>query len=189
MQINEITSEAGANRRRKRVGRGIGSGSGKTCGRGSKGHASRSGGGAKRMTEGGQMPIFRRIAKRGFSNTNFRTEYELVNLGTLEKRFEDGAVVDFDNLRRHRLVHKAGALVKVLAKGKLNKKLTIEAHAFSASAKQAIEQAGGTIKLIERADPAEQWRAKRRTKSRVLAAAKAKAAPKAKAQPAADQSE
>ncbi|MCA9244384.1 MAG: 50S ribosomal protein L15 [Phycisphaerales bacterium] len=184
MQINNITSAVGANRRRKRVGRGIGSGHGKTCGRGSKGHASRSGGGARRMTEGGQMPIFRRIAKRGFSNANFRTEYELVNLGTLDKRFDDGEVVDFANLRRNRLVHKADALVKVLGKGELTKKLTVEAHAFSEAAKQAIEKAGGSVKLIERADPAEQWRAKRRTKSKTASTAKAKPAPRPKAEPA-----
>ncbi len=133
---HEITALAGAGKRRKRVGRGESSGLGKTCGRGHKGLQSRSGGGTRRMTEGGQMPIFRRLPKRGFNNENFRTEFEIINLGTLNERFSDGDTVDLAKLRAARLVHGAKPLVKVLAKGALECKLTVEAHAFS---KQAIE--------------------------------------------------
>ncbi len=163
MMLNEVTRQAGARKRRKRVGRGRSSGRGKTCGRGHKGSQSRSGGGAHRLHEGGQMPIFRRIPKRGFSNFNFRTEYEIVNVSTLDERFQDGETVDLDVLKKLRLVRGQRPLVKILAKGTLGKKLTVEAHVFSAKARAAIEQVGGTVKVIERRSPQDAARAKRNT--------------------------
>ncbi len=158
---HEITALAGAAKRRKRVGRGESSGWGKTCGRGHKGLQSRSGGGTRRMTEGGQMPIFRRLPKRGFNNENFRTEFEIINLATLNERFSDGDTVDMAKLQAARLVHGAKPLVKVLAKGALKRKLTIEAHAFSKQAIELIEKAGGQARLIERRTPQEAAKAKR----------------------------
>lgn len=159
--VHEITALAGSAKRRKRVGRGESSGWGKTCGRGHKGLQSRSGGGTRRMTEGGQMPIFRRLPKRGFNNENFRTEFEIINLATLNERFSDGDTVDLAKLRAARLVHGAKPLVKVLAKGALERKLTIEAHAFSKQAIELIEKAGGQARLIERRTPQEAAKAKR----------------------------
>lgn len=161
MMLNEITHSAGAHQRRKRVGRGESSGHGKTCGRGTKGCQSRAGGGVRPLTEGGQMPIFRRLPKRGFSNFLFRTRYETVNLADLEANFEQGATVDVAALRRLKLVRKGAAPVKVLGTGTLLKKLTIEAHAISQSAREAVEKAGGTIKLLARPEPAELAKAKR----------------------------
>ena len=161
MLISTVTQAAGAHKRRKRLGRGESSGKGKTSGKGHKGCQSRSGGGTRALTEGGQMPIFRRLPKRGFSNFNFRTEYEVVNLGDLERRFEDGDTVDIEVLRKSRLVAGKDPLVKILAKGKLTKKLTVEAHAVSEAARKAVESAGGALKLIERVDPAAAWRQKR----------------------------
>jgi large subunit ribosomal protein L15 len=109
------------------------------------------------------MPLFRRLPKRGFNNFNFRTDYQVVNLLDLDKRFDDGATVDLDALKAARLVNGRQPLVKVLNKGQLTKKLTVHAHAFSSKAKAAIEQAGGAANLIERVKPAEAWAAKRRT--------------------------
>ncbi len=159
--VHEITLLAGARKRRKRVGRGESSGLGKTAGRGHKGLQSRSGGGTRRLTEGGQMPIFRRLPKRGFNNYNFRTEFEIVNLSTLNERFSDGDTVDLERLRAARLVQGADALVKILAKGALERKLTVEAHAFSKQARELIEKVGGQARLIERRTPQEAAKAKR----------------------------
>ena len=170
MMLNDITRTAGARSRRKRVGRGESSGHGKTCGRGTKGCQSRSGGGVRPLTEGGQMPIFRRLPKRGFSNFQFCTRYEVVNLADLEARFADGATVDVAALQRARLVRTGQGPVKVLGTGALSKKLTIEAHAVSQSAREAIEKAGGTVKLIARRDPAKQAKAKRKTAQRAAGA-------------------
>lgn len=161
MRIHEVTSAAGAHRRRKRVGRGESSGHGKTCGRGHKGYKSRSGPGPHALHEGGQMPVFRRLPKRGFSNADFRRRFEVVNIGELERRFDDGQEVTIELLRQRRLVQGDPPRVKILADGKLTKKLTVEAHAISAAARAAIEQAGGSVRLIERADPAVQWKLKR----------------------------
>jgi large subunit ribosomal protein L15 len=161
MMPSEITQAVGQHKRRKRVGRGESSGRGKTCGRGHKGCLSRSGGGPHPLSEGGQMPIFRRIPKRGFSNFNFRREFETVNLDQLARCFEDGDTVDLDTLRKLRLVRGPAPRVKILAKGDLGKKLTVEAHAFSAQARKMIEDAGGNARLIELRDPAAAARAKR----------------------------
>jgi large subunit ribosomal protein L15 len=161
MMLNQITGMAGAHRRRLRVGRGESSGKGKTCGRGNKGLQSRAGGKLRRLVEGGQMPLFRRLPKRGFSNVQFRTQYEIVNVGTLNKHFADGDAVDVDTLRQRRMVPRGAARVRILGQGTLEKKLTVAAHAFSAKARQVIEQAGGTARLVEGKAPAEKAAAKR----------------------------
>ncbi len=170
MRLDEITSAAGAHKRRKRVGRGESSGMGKTCTRGNKGCQSRSGGGTRPLHEGGQMPIFRRLPKRGFSNVQFATRVEVVNLARLEAFFNDGDTVDVAVLRQRHLVGGAQPLVKILAKGVLSKKLTVEAHAFSGKAKELIEKAGGTARLIERRSAAEKAAAKRNSAKRARAA-------------------
>lgn len=162
MMINDVTAKGGAHKRRMRVGRGDGSGKGKTCGRGHKGLQSRAGGGVRPLTEGGQMPLFRRLPKRGFSNVQFCTRYDIVNVGTLNERFADGDTVDPDTLLARRLI-RGGAPVRILAKGTLERKLTVAAHAFSAKAREAIEKAGGSVSLIERQAPAEKAAAKRNT--------------------------
>jgi large subunit ribosomal protein L15 len=149
MMLHEITAQAGAHKPRMRVGRGESSGKGKTCGRGNKGLQSRAGGGTRRLTEGGQMPLVRRLPKRGFSNVQFRVEYEIVNVGQLGERFKDGETVNPDALRKQRLVRAGRAPVRVLGAGALARKLTVEAHAFSAKAKELIESAGGTARVIE----------------------------------------
>ncbi len=109
------------------------------------------------------MPIFRRLAKRGFSNFKFRNEFEIVNITQLAQRFADGDTVDVDVLKKLRLVRRSSASVKILAKGSLDKKLIVEAHAFSEKARQAIEGAGGSARLVARLDPAAAARAKRNT--------------------------
>jgi len=182
MMLSEITARAGGHRRRRRVGRGESSGRGKTCTRGNKGCQSRSGGGTRPLHEGGQMPIFRRLPKRGFSNAPFRTTTEVVNISLLEATFDDGATVDVAALAQHGLVRGPEFAVKVLAKGTLSKKLTVEAHAFSAKAREAIEKAGGTVKLIAAQSAAEKAQAKRNTRKR--AAAKAQQPPEPEPQPA-----
>jgi large subunit ribosomal protein L15 len=163
MMLNQVTAQAGGHQRRKRVGRGEASGHGKTCGRGNKGCQSRAGGGTRPLHEGGQMPIFRRLPKRGFSNFQFRTAYQVVNLAKLEELCSAGQTVNVEALRKLGLVRGGSPLVKILGTGTLSKNLTIEAHAFSASAQEAIAKAGGTTKLIERADPAAKARAKHKT--------------------------
>ena len=109
------------------------------------------------------MPIFRRLPKRGFSNFEFRKAFEIVNLRQLAERFSDGDTVDLDTLKKLRLVQGDSAQVKILAKGSLDKKLTVEAHAFSETARQAIEGAGGSVRLIAQRDPVAAARAKRNT--------------------------
>lgn len=163
MTLNEITAAAGAKHRRKRVGRGESSGHGRTSGRGNKGSHSRSGGGPPFLHEGGAVPLVRRMPKRGFSNYNFRDEYEIVNLGDLEASFDNGATVDAAALRKLRLASGRHLLLKILGGGELKKKLTVVAHACSASAKDAIEKAGGNLRLIERADVAATWKSRRNT--------------------------
>ena len=145
MMIHEITAKVGAHKKRKRVGRGPGSGTGKTAGRGHKGAGSRSGYSNTGAHEGGQMPLFRRVAKRGFSNAQFRTEYSIVNLKALDARFEDGAEVNPDMLVKVGLIRSTKLPVKVLGEGELSKKLDITAAKFSKSASEKIEKAGGSV--------------------------------------------
>ncbi|MBM7610173.1 50S ribosomal protein L15 [Ureibacillus composti] len=146
MKLHELKPAEGSRKERNRVGRGIGSGNGKTAGKGHKGQNARSGGGVRPGFEGGQNPLFRRLPKRGFTNIN-RKEYAIVNLDVLN-RFEDGAEVTPALLLETGIVSKEKAGIKVLGNGTLNKKLTVKAHKFSASAKEAIENAGGTTEVI-----------------------------------------
>ena len=132
---------------RKRVGRGAGSGLGKTSGKGQKGQNARSGGGVRAGFEGGQLPLFRRLSKRGFNNYNFRTVYAIVNVSDLN-RFEDGTVVTKELLMESGLVKKELDGIKILGDGKLEKKLTVKASKFTNSAKEKIEASGGKIEVI-----------------------------------------
>ena len=148
MRLGELSPAMGATTARKRLGRGIGSGLGKTSGKGHKGQWARSGGGVRPGFEGGQMPLIRRIPKRGFNN-HFRKEYSIVNLSVLEN-FEAGAVVDIEALNAKGLIKlvKDGVGLKVLGNGQLTKALTVKANSFSASAKEAIEKVGGTAEIL-----------------------------------------
>jgi len=136
----------GSRKKRKRVGRGTGSGHGCTSGRGNKGQKARSGFSLKRGFEGGQMPLVRRIPKRGFNNKRFAEEYQIINLSDLN-RFEDGQKVDFETFRKAGLVSKKIKKVKLLGDGKLEKKLEIVVNAASQKAMEAVEKAGGTITI------------------------------------------
>ena len=146
MKLHELQPAAGSRKERNRVGRGQGSGNGKTAGRGSKGQKARSGGGVRLGFEGGQTPLFRRLPKRGFQNIN-RKEYAVVNLETLN-RFEDGQEVTAAVLVEAGIVKNEKDGIKVLANGKLERKLTVKANKFSQAAKEAIEAAGGTVEGI-----------------------------------------
>ena len=146
MNLHELSPAAGSNTKAYRKGRGNGSGNGKTGGRGQKGQWARSGGGVRVGFEGGQMPLTRRIPKRGFHNT-FAKPLEAVNVSVLEK-FEDGAVVDAKALLEKGILSKCEYGVKILGNGSLTKKLTVQASAFSASAKEKIEAAGGKAEVI-----------------------------------------
>ena len=147
MKIHTIQPAIGANTSEKRLGRGIGSGLGKTSGKGHKGQWARSGGGVRPGFEGGQTPIARRLPKRGFNN-KFRVEYDVVNVESLNV-FENGTVVTPALLAEMRIVNGKKGGVKVLGNGHLTKKLTVQADKFSASAKAAIEAAGGVAEVIE----------------------------------------
>ena len=146
MKLHELKPAEGSRKERKRIGRGIGSGNGKTAGKGHKGQNARSGGGVRLGFEGGQTPLFRRLPKRGFTNIN-RKDYTIVNLETLN-RFEDGTEVTPALLIETGIVSKEQAGIKILAKGNIEKKLTVKAHKFSSTAKEAIEAAGGTTEVI-----------------------------------------
>ncbi len=148
MELADITSKAGAHRKRKRVGRGRGSGHGKTSGRGHKGLGQRAGGSTRRLTEGGQMPLFRRIPKRGFSNAPFRVDYDIVNVCDLDELFSNGDEVTKQTLVKVGLLRNDRVLVKVLGDGDIAKKLTVLADRFSKSAKEKITAAGGTVSEI-----------------------------------------
>ena len=149
MKLNELTPSAGARQVAYRKGRGAGSGNGKTAGRGHKGQNSRSGGGVRPGFEGGQMPIYRRLPKRGFNNTRFALSYVEINVSDLE-RFEDGAVIDAAFLKESGAITlpKVNDGIKILGNGELTKKLTVKANAFTASAKDKIEKAGGTAEEV-----------------------------------------
>ena len=148
MLSHEITSIAGKHKQRRRVGRGQGTGHGKTCGRGHKGGGSRAGSTSASLFEGGQMPLFRRLPKRGFSNKNYATRYEIVNVSQLE-RFDDGAEVGVEQLSGARLVDNLKSKVKILGNGELTKKLQITAHRFSKAAEQKIIASGGTANPVK----------------------------------------
>ena len=147
MKLHSIHAQEGAIKNRKRVGRGPGSGLGKTSGRGENRQKSRSGYSRKAGFEGGQLPLYRRLPKRGFSNAKFKTEYAVINLSDLNK-FEDGAVVTPELLKEMGLLKKQLSGVKVLGFGKLEKKLTVKANKFSSKAFEEIEKLGGKAEVI-----------------------------------------
>ncbi|HHX80411.1 MAG TPA: 50S ribosomal protein L15 [Acholeplasmataceae bacterium] len=146
MKLHELQPVPGARKTRKRVGRGTGSGMGKTSTRGHKGQNSRSGGGVRLGFEGGQTPLFKRLPKRGFTNIN-RVEYNIVNLEQLND-FKEGTKVDSKKLVKKGLIKENNKKIKILGNGKLNVKLTVVAHKFSKSAEKGILEAGGTIEVI-----------------------------------------
>lgn len=146
MNLHELSPAAGSNTKAYRKGRGAGSGNGKTAGRGHKGQWARSGGGVRVGFEGGQMPLVRRLPKRGFNNI-FAKPLEAINVSVLEK-FEDGAVVNAQVLLEKGVLSKCEYGVKILGNGELTKKLTVQASAFSASAKEKIEVAGGKVEVV-----------------------------------------
>ena len=147
MKLHELKASAGSRKKRTIVGRGPGSGLGKTSGRGEKGQKARSGYSRKPGFEGGQLPLYRRLPKRGFSNAKFKTVYAVINLSDLNK-FEDGAVVSPEILKEMGLVKNQLDVIKVLRNGKLERKLTVKAHAFSDTAKKQIEELGGKVEVI-----------------------------------------
>lgn len=146
MKLHDMKPADGARKKRKRVGRGMSSGHGKTSGRGHDGQNSRSGGGVRLGFEGGQIPLFQRLPKRGFTNIN-RKEYAIVNLDTLN-RFDAGTEVTPELLLESGIVSKAKSGIKILGNGTLDKKITVKAHKFSASAVEAIEKAGGQTEVV-----------------------------------------
>ena len=147
MKLHELEAVYGSTKNRKRVGRGQGSGTGKTSGKGEKGQNARSGGGVRPGFEGGQLPLFRRLSKRGFNNYNFRTVYSVVNVEDLN-RFEDGTTVTIEMLKEAGLIKKELDGVKVLGNGELKKKLTVKANAFTRSAIEKINNNGGKTEVI-----------------------------------------
>ncbi len=149
MKLNELKPARGANRSRKRVGRGNASGKGGTCGRGHKGQKSRSGSSIPAWFEGGQMPLVRRLPKRGPRRTGHkRIEYDVINVETLNL-FEETAVISPEVLREAGLIKRKNALIKILGDGELEKQLKVQAHRFSKSAIQKIESKGGTAEVLE----------------------------------------
>lgn len=146
MKLHELKPSEGSRKVRNRVGRGIGSGNGKTAGKGHKGQNARSGGGVRPGFEGGQMPLFQRLPKCGFTNIN-RKDYAIVNVDKLND-FAEGTEVTPELLLETGVISKLNAGVKILGNGKLEKKLTVKANKFSASAKEAVEAAGGTAEVI-----------------------------------------
>jgi large subunit ribosomal protein L15 len=146
MKLHELQPAAGSAKQAWRKGRGAGSGNGKTAGKGHKGQNARSGGGVRPGFEGGQLPLYRKLPKRGFNNSKFATVYAIVNVSALNV-FEDGAVVDVNALLAKKIIRKANDGLKVLGNGELTKKLTVKAAVFSASAKEKIEAAGGKTEV------------------------------------------
>ena len=146
--LQDLHPSKGSTHKAKRLGQGIGSGTGKTSGKGHKGDKARTGGGVKPGFEGGQMPITRRTPKRGFNNARFAKVFQAVNLSALEKKFDAGAEVDAEAMYAARIIRKKGIPVKILADGELTKALKIKAGAFSACAAKKIESAGGTHEVV-----------------------------------------
>ena len=148
MDLKSVCAKGTKYTAKTRVGRGIGSGNGKTCGVGHKGRNSRSGASRRPGYEGGQMPIYRRVPKRGFTNARFRTEYTTINVDRLQA-FEDGATVDLEAILGRGLVSMHTPLLKVLGGGELSRKLTVRAQKFSSSAAKKIQDAGGEIVILD----------------------------------------
>lgn len=147
MKLHTLAPNKGAKHRVKRLGCGESSGHGKTSGKGNKGQKARSGSGTRVGFEGGQMPLHRRLPKRGFNNINFKTKVEVVNLAQLDKAFNDGDTVDEAALRKAGLINRPAEQIKVLGQGEISKKLTLVVDTISASAKEKVEKAGGSVQL------------------------------------------
>jgi large subunit ribosomal protein L15 len=147
VKLHTLAPNKGAKHRVKRLGCGESSGHGKTSCKGNKGQKARSGSGTRVGFEGGQMPLHRRLPKRGFNNINFKTKVEVVNLSQLEKAFNDGDTVDEEKLRQAGLINRACEQVKVLGLGEITKKLTLVVDTISASAKEKVEKAGGSVQV------------------------------------------
>lgn len=147
MKLHELSPAEGSTKERKRIGRGAGSGQGKTAGKGHKGQKARAGRGMRPGFEGGQMPLQRRVPKRGFNNI-FATEYAIVNLGTLEEKFENGAVINAEALIEAGIIKKALDGVKVLGNGDVTKAFTLQVAKVSETAKTKIEATGGKVEVI-----------------------------------------
>lgn len=150
MRLHDLKPRPGAKHRKKRLGQGESSGRGKTSGRGGKGQSARSGSSIRIGFEGGQMPLIRRIPKRGFNNTRFKVSYHPVNLSDLNA-FDAGSVVDAEAFKKAGLANGSSDGIKVLARGELTRKLTVRAQAFSATARAAIEAQGGTAEVVAQA--------------------------------------
>ena len=149
MRLEDLRPAPGSTKKRKRIGRGPGSGHGKTAGKGHKGQKARSGGGARPGFEGGQMPLFRRLPKRGFVPYGGKTEFAIVNLKDVVARFAAGSVVDPDSLLQARLIKKADrGAVKILGEGDVSHALTVRAHKISESARRKVEAAGGRVEVL-----------------------------------------
>ena len=148
MKLHELSPAHGSTKSAWRKGRGVGSGNGKTAGRGHKGQNARTGGGVRPGFEGGQIPLYRRLPKRGFTNSLFKKEYAIINLETLDKLFNDGDAVSMETLLEKGVIRKELNGLKVLGRGEITKKLTVKATIFSASAKEKIEAAGGKAEVI-----------------------------------------
>ncbi len=146
MRLHNLTSTPGARHRSKRKGIGVGTGNGKTSGRGHKGQRARSGGSIRVGFEGGQMPLYRQLPHRGFNNKRFQTDYEIVNLSSLEKA--EGAEFDHDTLAKAGIIRGTSNILKVLGNGEISRAITIKANKVSASARQKIESAGGKVEII-----------------------------------------
>jgi large subunit ribosomal protein L15 len=151
MRLHTLSPNPGSKKRRKRLGQGESSGKGKTSGKGHKGQKARSGGSIRLGFEGGQMPIIRRLPKRGFNNAAFKTTFGIVNLDDLEETFEAGASVNEAALRESGLIRGKVHGVKVLGRGELSKKLTLEVDRITDSAREKIEKAGGSVSIREKA--------------------------------------
>ncbi len=161
MDLRTVCAKGTKYSKGRRIGRGPGSGSGKTSGRGHKGRGARSGASRRAGYEGGQMPIYRRVPKRGFTNARFRTDYTIINIDKLNA-FEDGATVDLAAILEAGLASMNTEMLKVLGNGELQKKLTVRAHKCSASAKEKVEAAGGSVEIL----PAkESWKRAEKSKS------------------------
>ncbi len=154
MNLTDVRKSRIPRKKKFPVGRGHSSGLGKTCGRGRKGQYARQGESFRPYFEGGQMPMVRRLPKRGFNNAAFKTDYEVVNVGQLEAAFAAGATVDEAALRAKGLVRRAADGVKILGEGELTKKLAVKAHAFTRSAEEKIVKAGGSVERLGAAAPA-----------------------------------
>jgi large subunit ribosomal protein L15 len=161
MRLHDLRPQPGSRQRKKRVGCGESSGHGKTSTRGHKGQKARSGGAIRPGFEGGQMPLYRRLPKKGFSNSQFQDVIVAINVSALGERFEDGAVVNLESLRAAKLVRGSFDAIKILGDGELNRKLDVQVDYVSASAKEKIEKAGGTVTLPAPPAPAVKGKGKK----------------------------